>query len=97
MNKVKGLLFDVGGTVFDWKNTAREVIETLARKKGETIDSEAFADDWRAGMFQVHTQVRQGNLPWMDADEMHVRALNQLAETYPLLNKIDHMSLVEST
>ncbi|MGM0538031.1 MAG: HAD family hydrolase [Thermodesulfobacteriota bacterium] len=97
MNHVKGLLFDVGGTVFDWKNTAREAIETLAREKGETIDSEVFADDWRAGMFQVHTQVRQGNLPWMDADEMHVRALKQLAESYPLLNKIDHMSLVEST
>ena len=24
MNSVKALFFDVGGTVFDWKNTARE-------------------------------------------------------------------------
>jgi 2-haloacid dehalogenase len=26
MENVKGLFFDVGGTVFDWKNTAREKI-----------------------------------------------------------------------
>ena len=24
MENVKGLFFDVGGTVFDWKNTVRE-------------------------------------------------------------------------
>ena len=30
MENVKGLFFDVGGTVFDWKNTAREQIQELA-------------------------------------------------------------------
>ncbi len=45
MHKVKGLFFDVGGTVFDWKNTAWEKIEELANEKGQAIDSEAFAND----------------------------------------------------
>ena len=97
MKNVKGLFFDVGGTVFDWKNTAREQIQELADAKGHTIDSEPFAYDWRGGMFKVHTQVRQGNLPWMNADDMHLRALENLTKKYPLFSTIDRKSLVKST
>ena len=97
MNQVKGLFFDVGGTVFDWKNTAREAIEALAKEKGENVNSEAFANDWRTEMFKIHSQVRQGNLPWMDSDAMHLRALKSMADSYPLLKAIDQASLVEST
>jgi 2-haloacid dehalogenase len=97
MDHVSGLFFDVGGTVFDWKNTARENIQALADKKGESIDSETFANDWRGEMFRIHTQVRQGNLPWINSDDMHLRALENLTRTYPLLGTIDGMSLVRST
>lgn len=45
MNNVKALLFDVGGTVFDWKNTAREKIQELAGAKVGEIDSEAFVNE----------------------------------------------------
>jgi 2-haloacid dehalogenase len=97
MNKVKGLFFDVGGTVFDWKNTAREKIQELADEKGQAIDSEAFANDWREEMFKIHTQVRHGNLPWINSDDMQMRALDNLSNSYPLLTTIDRMSLVKST
>jgi 2-haloacid dehalogenase len=97
MDNVRGLFFDVGGTVFDWKNTAREKIQKLADEKGESVDSEAFANDWRGEMFKIHTQVRQGNLPWMNSDDMHLRALENMAINYPLLKTIDSASLVKST
>jgi 2-haloacid dehalogenase len=97
MENVKGLFFDVGGTVFDWKNTAREKIQELADAEGHTIDSEAFAYDWRGEMFKVHTQVRHGNLTWMNADGMHLRALENLTNKYPLLSTIDRMPFVKST
>lgn len=97
MDRVRGLFFDVGGTVFDWKNTARQNIEKLADEKGLTVDSESFAGDWRSEMFKIHTQVRHGNLPWMNSDEMHLRALERLAGSYPVLGEIDRMSLVKST
>ena len=97
MHEVKGLFFDVGGTVFDWKNTAREKIQELADEKGQVIDSEAFANDWRGEMFKIHTQVRHGNLPWINSDDMHLQALNNLTNSYPLLTTIDRMSLVKST
>jgi 2-haloacid dehalogenase len=97
MDNVRGLFFDVGGTVFDWKNTTREKIQELANKKGEFIDSEAFANDWRGEMFKIHTQVRQGNLPWMNSDDMHLRALENLTPTYPILTTIDHVTLIKDT
>jgi 2-haloacid dehalogenase len=97
MENVKGLFFDVGGTVFDWKNTARAKIQELADGNGVKIDSEGFANDWRAEMFKIHTQVRYGNLPWMNSDDMLLRALANLTATYPLLAGIDRSSLVKST
>jgi 2-haloacid dehalogenase len=97
MENVKGLFFDVGGTVFDWKNTAREKIEKLANEKGQTIDSKTFATDWRGEMFKIHTQVRHGNLPRINSDDMHLQALENLKEKYPLLTSINCMSLVKAT
>ena len=97
MKNVKGLFFDVGGTVFDWKKTARENIQKLADEKGESIDSEAFANDWRGEMFKIHTQVRQGNLPWINSDDMHLRALENMAANYPILRSVDNAALVRST
>jgi 2-haloacid dehalogenase len=97
MKTVKGLFFDVGGTVFDWKNTARKNIRRLADEVGEPVDGEAFANDWRGEMFKIHTQVRQGNLPWINSDEMHLRALGTMAGRYPLLKRIDNAALVKST
>ncbi|MBA2882771.1 2-haloacid dehalogenase [Desulfosalsimonas propionicica] len=97
MKAIRGLFFDVGGTVFDWKNTARENIEKLAKQHGEAIDSEAFAVDWRNQMFKVHTQVRQGNLPWMNSDDMHLRALEKMKAEHPLLTHVDPVSLITST
>ena len=97
MEDVKGLFFDVGGTVFDWKNTARENIQKLADEKGDSIDSEAFANDWRGEMFKIHTQVRQGNLPWINSDDMHLRALENMAANYPILRSVDNAALVRST
>lgn len=97
MEKVKGLFFDVGGTIFDWKNTARERIQELADARGTDIDSEAFAIGWRDEMFRIHTQVRYGNLPWINSCEMQLRALATLSSTYPLLADIDSLALVRST
>ena len=97
MEHVKALFFDVGGTVFDWKNTVRLKIEELADEKGEIIDSERFANDWRGEMFKIHTQVRQGNMHWMNSDGMHLQALETMTATYPLLTSIDYMSFVKST
>ena len=45
---VKSLMFDVFGTVVDWRSSIAREIEALGRAKGFTVDPPAFADRWRA-------------------------------------------------
>ncbi len=98
MTNPKALFFDVGGTIFDWKNTAIPIINRLADQHNQSVDAEAFANDWRREMFAARAQVAQGNLPWMSADGMHLAALETMRETYPLLAGIDDlMPIVKAT
>ncbi len=89
MEGIKALFFDVGGTVFDWKNTVRDQVRALGRQHQCEVDDASFADDWRKEMFKVLTQVREGNQSWMNADDMLVRALEPLAGKYPFLSFVD--------
>lgn len=97
MDNIRNLFFDVGGTVFDWKNTVKKAIAEMAKNHGQQLDSEAFAIDWRSSMFKIHSKVRAGNLPWMNSDRMHLLALEEMSSRFPLLNEIDKLALVKST
>lgn len=82
MTQIQALAFDVGGSVFDWKSAVREEIEARAQAQGVEIDSEAFAMDWRFRMFEILGQARRSEIPRLNADEMHRRALDDLAAKY---------------
>jgi 2-haloacid dehalogenase len=86
LTTVKALTFDVGGTIFDWHHSILEEVERLAQSRGVEIDGAAFTNHWRWRMFELLSQVRSGDLPWMNADELHRRALDDLIEKYPVLN-----------
>ena len=86
LHTIKALTFDVGGTIFDWHHTIREEVERLAQARGVEIDCASFTNNWRWRMFALLGQVRSGDLPWMNADELHRRALDDMIETYPALD-----------
>jgi len=85
MGDVKALAFDVGGTVFDWQTPIRAAIDERANQLGVDIDSREFAFDWRTRMFAILAEVRSGALPWMNVDEIHRRALDDMNPNYPQL------------
>ena len=89
LTAIKALTFDVGGTVFDWHGTIRDEIERLARDKGIPVDAAGFTNDWRRGMLEMVGLVRDGRLPWMNADELHRRALDELLPRSPLSGLTD--------
>lgn len=68
---IKVLIFDIGGTVFDW-NTA--IVETLNRLVPEAAmsapDRLQFATACRAGFLDLNGRVMRGEKPWMTADEI---------------------------
>src|SRR4030095_6881007 len=68
---VKALVFDVFGTVVDWRTSVAAQVEELARRKGLKVDGTAFADAWRAPYTQNMNRVRTGELPWTTLDRLH--------------------------
>ncbi|MGK5114171.1 haloacid dehalogenase type II [Geodermatophilus sp. CPCC 205506] len=72
---VGALVFDVFGTVVDWRGgVAREVRRLL----GPSVDASAVADDWRRRYVPSMQQVRSGELPWTPLDALHRSSLDDV-------------------
>lgn len=83
LTQIRALTFDVGGTVFDWHSTITGEVTQLATTKGVQVDGPRFAIDWRTKMFELLARVRSGDLPWMNADQLHRLALDEIAPNQP--------------
>jgi 2-haloacid dehalogenase len=75
---LKALVFDVFGTVVDWRGSIIREGEQWGRAKGLQIDWGKFADDWRAGYGPSMNKVRKGELPWTKLDTLHRMILEDL-------------------
>lgn len=68
MDDVRALVFDVFGTVVDWRSgVAREV----TRRLGDRVDPLRFADDWRGRYSPSMDEVRTGRRPFVPLDVLH--------------------------
>ena len=86
LSQIKALTFDVGGTVFDWRGTIEAEVRELAKQQGaDGLDVSQFATDWRRGMFAMLARVRSHELPWMNADELHRRVLDDVLDKHTAL------------
>ena len=78
-SSIKALLFDVFGTVVDWRTGIAREGEEFGRENGLTgIDWTAFADDWRALYQPTLEKVRSGEMPWQPLDDLHRMELDKL-------------------
>lgn len=76
---VKALVFDVFGTVVDWRGSVIEEGEALGRRKGLAVEWGRFADEWRIeGYSQAIARIRSGEQPWERVDVLHRRKLDEL-------------------
>jgi 2-haloacid dehalogenase len=75
LHGIRALVFDVFGTLVDWRGSiAREAPELLA-PRGVAIDWLAFADAWRAQYQPAMEEVRSGKIPFSKLDALHRRNL----------------------
>jgi 2-haloacid dehalogenase len=71
---VRALVFDVFGTVVDWRGgVAREVRRLLPG-----VDALALADAWRGRYAPSMDGVRRGDRPWANLDALHRESLDAL-------------------
>jgi 2-haloacid dehalogenase len=82
--KVKALVFDVFGTVVDWRGSLIREGRLLGRRKKLKVDWDAFADAWRAGYRPAMARVRSGELPWTKIDVLHRMILDQLLQKFAI-------------
>ncbi len=80
---LKALLFDVFGTVVDWRRGVIEAARALAGRRGEDVDWGAFADAWRQeGYLEPIAQVVTGARPFTPVEELLGEVLPTLAARY---------------
>src|SRR5271154_2394619 len=75
---VRALVFDVFGTVVDWRGSIVRELEALGRAKRIEGDWGALADAWRAGYHPAMQRVRTGDLPWTAIDALHRMILDDV-------------------
>ena len=82
--KIGALVFDVFGTVVDWRGSLIREGRAFGQEKHLDIDWAAFADAWRAGYQPAMHKVRTGKLPWMNIDRLHRLILDDLIQQFSL-------------
>ncbi|OGT69933.1 MAG: haloacid dehalogenase, type II [Gammaproteobacteria bacterium RIFCSPLOWO2_02_FULL_57_10] len=84
MPGVKALVFDVFGTVVDWRGSIIREGQMLGERKGYDIDWAEFTDRWRGGYGPSMNRVRNGELPWTKLDDLHRMVLDELVVEFGL-------------
>jgi 2-haloacid dehalogenase len=74
---VRALLFDVFGTVVDWRTGIAAEAARLLGGRGLARDWLAFADDWRGRYQPAMAAVRSGGRPFAKLDVLHRENLAQ--------------------
>ena len=91
---VRALLFDVFGTVVDWRNGVAREARRLLAPRGVEADWLAFADAWRACYQPALESVRSGRRPYVNLDVLHRDNLESIKDRFGL-GRIDAATLDE--
>src|SRR5215831_15394236 len=65
---VKACVFDIFGSVVDWRSSVIAEATGWGKVKGLNIDWAGFVDRWRLAYRPTMNQVRKGEIPWTKLD-----------------------------
>ena len=86
MLEVKALLFDVFGTVVDWRTGIAIEVQMIAKKYNIELNADDFADAWRAEYQPAMEQIRSGKRSFTILDTLHLENLKKIAPRFNLNN-----------
>lgn len=92
---IKALLFDVFGTVVDWRSSCIRELTAFGTARGLKADWAAFADQWR-GLYQPSMEeVRTGQRGFTILDDLHRESLITLLDHHKIMglsaHEIEHL------
>ena len=79
---VDTLVFDVFGTVVDWRSGIIRDGRRIGESRDLTVDWAALADAWREEYLTSLERVSQGGIPWRNLDELHRAWLEELLDRF---------------
>ena len=86
MLEVKALLFDVFGTVVDWRTGIAIEVQMIAKKYNIELNADDFADAWRAEYQPAMEQIRSGKRSFTILDILHLENLKKITPRFNLNN-----------
>jgi 2-haloacid dehalogenase len=96
MENVRAVLFDVFGTVVDWRGSLIADLSAWGAARGLAADWAGLADAWRGAYAPSMDAVRRGQTPWTVLDELHRASLLRLAPRFGLEGlapaELDHIN-----
>ena len=82
MQCVKAILFDVFGTVVDWRTSLIEELTGFSATRGIAADWTGLVDAWRRAYAPSMERVRRGEQPWTNLDALHRASLERLVAEF---------------
>jgi 2-haloacid dehalogenase len=80
--QVRALLFDVFGTLVDWRGSVAREAERVLAPLGHVLDWHTFADAWRAEYQPALARVRDGRRRYTTLDVLHRENLERVLPTF---------------
>jgi 2-haloacid dehalogenase len=98
MPEIRAILFDVFGTVVDWRGSLIRDLSAWGQARSLTVDWPGLIDAWRGAYLPSMNRVRKGEMPWTNLDDLHRQSLGELAPRFGLpatLDEADRTYLVQ--
>ena len=81
---VKACVFDVFGTVVDWRTSVIADATRRGKAKSLNVNWVEFTDRWRMGYVPAMNKVRKGEIPWTRLDDLQRMILEDLLKQYKI-------------
>ena len=89
---IEALIFDVFGTVVDWRTGVAREAEAFFADSDRTVDPIAFADSWRAKYQPSMEEIRSGRRGYTVLDVLHRENLDATLAEFGLEDTVDDES-----
>ncbi|HEY0749100.1 MAG TPA: haloacid dehalogenase type II [Steroidobacteraceae bacterium] len=82
--QVRALLFDVFGTLVDWRSGVARGAQAVLEPLGYSLDWLGFADAWRGQYQPAMEEVRCGRIPYAKLDVLHRQTLQKILPRFSI-------------
>lgn len=96
-NSIKAFVFDVFGTVVDWRSGVAREAQPFLKRHAPDLDASEFADAWRREYSPAMEEVRSGRRGYVRLDVLHRENLIKVLAHFGITNvpepEIDELNL----